>query len=222
MLSLLAMDSGQPSGRSMPIEHTHHDLVSLRRELDERLRALELDLKRAAGDIPAQVAKRRTLAQSLELGRRLIETYELVKHSPSWLKAGATVVADPVTNLVAKREGGEDVLEFEHRCRPYSFRFQRFPKQEPSGLSIENDGPGALLSLCSERGTALFAASIEEKQGAGERSYRPLEIEAFIPGDWLKDFLELSEEMVALKREMDLRRQYDPAELERLRRRFGL
>ncbi|MEW6542799.1 MAG: hypothetical protein AB1411_04215 [Nitrospirota bacterium] len=216
------MDSRLPPDHAMPIEHKYHDLVSFRRALDERLRALELDLKRVAGDIPAQVAKRKALAQSLELGRRLLEMYEPVKHSPGWIRAGASVVSDPVPNLVTKQEGEEDILEFEHNRRSYSLRFRRCPEQQSPGLSAEGDVPHALLSFCNEQGMALFANSIVEEQDARGRYCKPLDIEVFIPGEWIKDFLELSEEIAALKREMEIRRKYDPAELERLRRHFGL
>lgn len=202
----------------MNLELKFHDLVSLRRALDERLKALEMDLRRIAGDIPAQVEKRKSLAHSLELSRRLLEIYEPVRHSPSWIKAGAGLVCDPVSNPVSRREGEEDILEFDHDHNTYSLRLKRISSDgsDPGGSSV------VLLSFCDVGGRTLFAVSVVQEQDSHGCHYRPLDIEVFIPGHWIKDFLELSEEIVALKREMDIRKKYDPAELERLKKHFGL
>lgn len=202
----------------MSSELKFHDLVSLRRALDERLRALEQDLRRVAGDIPAQVEKRKALAQSLELSRRLLEMYEPVQHSPSWIKAGGGLVCDPVSNPVSKREGEEDILEFDHDHNTYSLRFKRIS----SGQANPNRPVVALLSFCDVGGRTLFAVSMAQERDSHGLHYRPLDIEVFIPGNWVKDFLELSEEIAALKREMEIRKKYDPAELERLKKHFGL
>jgi hypothetical protein len=202
----------------MNLELKFHDLVSLRRALDERLKALEMDLRRIAGDIPAQVERRKTLAHSLELSRRLLEMYEPVQHSPSWIKAGAGLVCGPVSNPVSRREGEEDILEFDHDHNTYSLRFKRVSSDgsDPGGSSV------VLLSFCDVGGRTLFAVSVVQEPDSHGCHYRHLDIEVFIPGHWIKDFLELSEEIAALKREMDIRKKYDPAELERLKKHFGL
>ncbi len=202
----------------MSLELKFHDLVSLRRALDERLRALELDLRRVAGDIPAQVEKRKALAQSLELSRRLLEMYEPVQHSPSWIKTGASLVCEPVSNPVSRREGKEEVLEFESRHNTYSLRFKRISSD---GSDPESSNT-ALISFCDVGGRTLFAVSVQQEQDAHGRHFRPLDIEVFIPSNWIKDFLELSEEIAALQREMEIRKKYDPAELEKLKKHFGL
>lgn len=206
----------------MSPESRYHDLISLRNALDLRLKQLEWDLKRMAGDIPAQVQKRKALAQSLELSKRLFEMYEPVQHSPGWIKTGASLAID----VVSKKEGQEDILEFEHNRRTYSLRLKRNAPLEPSeevDLGTVGTVEGqALLSFCDARGVPLFAISLEEVQEARGRVFRPLDIDVFIPGDWIKDFLELSEEIAALQKEMELRKKYDPAELEKLKQHFGL
>jgi len=68
----------------MATEHKFNDLVSLRRSLDDRLKRLEDDLRRISGDVHAQVEKRKHLARTLELGRRLLDMYEQVRDSPHW------------------------------------------------------------------------------------------------------------------------------------------
>ncbi len=222
MISLDARTSDRPAalaGRDrMSSELKFHDLASLRRALDERLRALEQDLRRVAGDIPAQVEKRKALAQSLELSRRLLEMYEPVQHSPSWVKAGGGRVCDPVSNPVSKREGEEDILEFDHNRNTYSLRFKRVSPDEVNPARPV----AALLSFCDVGGRTLFAVSVTQERDSHGLRYRLLDIEVFIPGNWVKDFLELSEEIAALKREMEIRKKYDPAELERLKKHFGL
>ena len=209
----------------MSPESKYNDLISLRNALDSRLKQLEWDLKRMAGDIPAQVLKRKALAQSLELSKRLFEMYEPVQHSPGWIKTGANLV-DPIANVVSKKEGQEDILEFEHNRRTYSLRLKRHAPLEPSEEielgSVDAAEAHAMLSFCDARGVPLFAISLEEVQEARGRVFRPLDIDVFIPGDWIKDFLELSEEIAALQKEMELRKKYDPAELEKLKQHFGL
>lgn len=202
----------------MTVEHKFHDLVSLRRALDERLRALEQDLRKVTGDIPAQVERRKALAQSLDLSKRLIEMYEQVQHSPSWIKAGHAGVCTPCFDPVAKTEGDEDILEFEHNFKSYSLR----SKQRSADGPARSGAAQAPLSFCDGVGRVLFAVQVVEEQGAQGRSLRPVDIEVFIPGEWIKDFLELSEEIAALKREMEIRKKYDPAELEKLKKHFGL
>jgi hypothetical protein len=211
----------------MSPESKYQDLISLRNALDLRLKQLEWDLKRMAGDIPAQVEKRKSLAQSLELSKRLLEMYEPVQHSPSWIKAGATLIVDPISNVVSKKEGQVEILEFEHNRRTYSLRLRRHSPPEPRdeaelGTEAAVADDQTLLSFCDARGVPLFAISVDEMQEARGRVFRTLNIEAFIPGEWIKDFLELSEEIVVLQKEMELRKKYDPAELEKLKRHFGL
>lgn len=210
----------------MSPESRYHDLISLHNALDLRLKQLEWDLKRVAGDIPAQVQKRKALAQSLELSKRLFEMYEPVQHSPGWIKSGTSLVIDPISNVVSKKEGQEDILEFEHNRRTYSLRLKRSAPIESSQDAdlgnAETVDAQAMLSFCDARGVQLFAITLEEVQEARGRVFRPLDIEVFIPGDWIKDFLELSEEIAALQKEMELRKKYDPVELEKLKQHFGL
>jgi hypothetical protein len=211
----------------MSSESRYHDLISLRNALDLRLKQLEWDLKRMAGDIPAQVEKRKALAQSLDLSRRLMEMYEPVQNSPSWTKAGSSLIVDPLSNVVSKREGQIESLEFEHNRRSYSLRLRRTTPAEARDEAELGTGAAAvadhtLLSFCDARGIPLFAVSLEEVQEARGRVFRAVDIEAFIPGDWIKDFLELSEEIVVLQKEMELRKKYDPSELEKLKKHFGL
>jgi hypothetical protein len=211
----------------MSPDSRYHDLVSLRNALDLRLKQLEWDLKRMAGDIPAQVEKRKALAQSLDLSRRLLEMYEPVQHSPSWIKAGSTLIVDPLSNVVSKKEGQVEILEFEHNRRSYSLRLRRGGPSEPRdetelGTAVADDDDRTMLSFCDARGIPLFAVSLEEMQEARDHVFRVVDIDAFIPGDWIKDFLELSEEIAVLQKEMELRKKYDPAELEKLKRHFGL
>jgi hypothetical protein len=207
-----------------------HDLVSLRRALDERLRRLEQDLKKTTGDIHAQVEQRKQLARSLELSRRLLEMYEQVQGAPSWERAapvGAGAGAEAMqhatlVSLRAQAEGEapiEEVLHFDQNKHGYTLRLIR---------NGESDGAPAkgcvapLLSFCNSAGTMLLAIDLIEEPTPTGPVCKSTDIKAFVPGNWIKDFLELSEQVSALKKELEIRKKYDPSEIATLKQRFGI
>jgi hypothetical protein len=220
----------------MATEHKFQDLVSLRRSLDERLKRLEDDLRRMSGDVHAQVEKRKSLARTLELGRRLLDMYEQVRDSPHWEAVAGPLSGDPAeagskeevdltaaffvkTGLLAI--GEEHLLRFEQNHNQYSLRVTR-------GVPVveRDEAPHVptLLSFCSGAGSILFAIDVVEEPTSpgGGITYRTTDIKAFVPSNWIKDFLELSEQVAALKKELELRKKYDPVELDKLKKHFGL
>lgn len=219
----------------MATEHKFQDLVSLRRSLDERLKRLEDDLRRVTGDVHAQVEKRKSLARTLELGRRLLDMYGQVRDSPHWetvtppsgeqREAGGTEGPGRAAPFFIQTGlltiGEEYLLRFEQNHNQYSLRITR-------GVPVaeEDDGPPAptFLSFCSGAGNILFAIDVVEESPplGGDVTYRTTDIKAFVPSNWIKDFLELSEQVAALKKELELRKKYDPVELDKLKKHFGL
>lgn len=222
----------------MATEHKFNDLVSLRRSLDDRLKRLEDDLKRISGDVHAQVDKRKHLARTLELGRRLLDMYEQVRDSPHWERVAPPPFGDAAgeerageaagsrmpppffqTGLLAI--GEEQLLRFEQNHNQYSLRITRAlptPEEEREALPAQS-----FLSFCGGAGNILFAIDlIEESAPFGVTIHRTTDIKAFVPSNWIKDFLELSEQVAALKKELELRKKYDPVELDKLKKHFGL
>ncbi|MDE3036386.1 MAG: hypothetical protein KGJ14_10480, partial [Nitrospirota bacterium] len=88
-------------------EPKFHDLVSLRRALDDRLRRLEQDLKQMTGNVHAQVEQRKALARSLELSRRLLDMYEQVQGSPNWETAAPVATGSVSTSEALASQPGQ-------------------------------------------------------------------------------------------------------------------
>lgn len=212
-------------------EPKFHDLVSLRRALDDRLRRLEQDLKKMTGNIHAQVEQRKALARSLELSRRLLDMYEQVQGSPSWETAApaatgsASAIEAQAGGVPASQPGQADTgdagmeqfLRFDQNRHGYTLRLSR----SPGGLTKGVPAP-ALLSFCNGAGVTLFAIDLIEEATPYGPAYRSTDVKAFVPGHWIRDFLELSEQVSALKKELDIRKKYDPAEISKLKRQFGI
>nr|MBI3612885.1 hypothetical protein [Nitrospirota bacterium] len=212
----------------MDDEPKFHDLVSLRRALDDRLRRLELDLQKMTGNIHAQVEQRKALARSLELSRRLLDMYEQVRSSPHWEKivpetAGVELAsetpADRASTPTAVETGmcNGEFLRFDQNSRGYIICLNRNSGGLTTGYSVST-----FLSFCHEAGTTLLAVDLIEEQTPYGPTYKSTDIKAFVPGNWIKDFLELSEQVSALKKELEIRKKYDPAEIDRLKRLFGI
>lgn len=207
-------------------EPKFHDLVSLRRALDDRLRRLEQDLKQMTGNVHAQVEQRKALARSLELSRRLLDMYEQVQGSPNWETAAPVATGSVSTSEALASQPGqadtgdagtEQFLRFDQNRHGYTLRLSRIP----GGLTKGVPAP-ALLSFCNGTGVTLFAIDLIEEATPYGPAYRSTDVKAFVPGHWIRDFLELSEQVSALKKELDIRKKYDPAEVSKLKRQFGI
>jgi len=215
----------------MEDEPKFHDLVSLRRALDDRLHRLEQDLKKMTGNIHAQVEQRKALARSLELSRRLLDMYEQVQGSPSWDKiapavAGDAPAAETLQNAtddsrtVQPEACEEEILHFDQNRHGYTLRLSR--GVGGNGGATKGLRAPTLLSFCNDAGTTLLAIDLIEEPTPYGPIYKSTDVKAFVPGHWIKDFLELSEQVSALKKEFEIRKKYDPAEIDKLKRQFGI
>jgi hypothetical protein len=212
-------------------EPKFHDLVSLRRALDDRLHRLEQDLKKMTGNIHAQVEQRKALARSLELSRRLLDMYEQVRSSPNWEKVvsaetggepagGAPAEGLPVSQAAGPEASEEALLRFDQNQHGYTLRLSQGSGGNgdmPTGLRAPT-----LLSFCNDAGTTLLVIDLIEEPTPYGPTYKSTDVKAFVPGNWIKDFLELSEQVSALKKEFEIRKKYDPGEVARLKRQFGI
>ncbi|TAJ09966.1 MAG: hypothetical protein EPO61_04440 [Nitrospirae bacterium] len=212
----------------MDDEQKFHDLISLRRALDARLRRLEQDLREMTGNIHAQVEQRKALARSLELSRRLLDMYEQVRSSPHWEKvASETAGGESAREAPADEasvpppvgtEGCEgEFLRFDQNSRGYIICRKRVSEGLTTGCPAS-----MLLSFCHDAGATLLTIDLIEEQTPYGPTYKSTDIKAFVPGNWIKDFLELSEQVSALKKELEIRKKYDPVEIDKLKRLFGI
>lgn len=164
------------------------------------------------GNIHAQVEQRKALARRLELSRRLLDMYEQVRSSPHWEK----VV--PAVGGGAPAEACEgEFLRFDQNSRGYTICLNRGSGGPTTGCSAFT-----LLSFCHDAGAMLLAIDLIEEQTPYGPTCKSTDIKAFVPGHWIKDFLELSEQVSALKKELAIRKKYDPAEIDKLKRLFGI
>jgi len=164
--------------------------------------------------------------------------YEQVRDSPHWEsvappQSGETAGEERAGRAAGSRTpppffqtgllaiGEERLLRFEQNHSQYSLRITRAlptPEEEREALPAQS-----FLSFCGGAGNIFFAIDlIEEPAPFGSTIHRTTDIKAFVPSNWIKDFLELSEQVAALKKELELRKKYDPAELDKLKKHFGL
>lgn len=183
------------------------------------------------GNIHAQVEQRKALARSLELSRRLLDMYEQVRSSPNWEKVVSAETGDapaaetPQNATDASRTVQPDaceeaLLRFDQNQHSYTLRLSQGSGGNgdmPKGLRAPT-----LLSFCNDAGTTLLAIDLIEEPAPYGPTYKSTDVKAFVPGNWIKDFLELSEQVSALKKEFEIRKKYDPGEIARLKRQFGI
>ncbi len=183
------------------------------------------------GNIHAQVEQRKALARSLELSRRLLDMYEQVRNSPNWEKAvpaatdGEPAGDAPADGLPASQAAQpeafeETFLRFDQNQHGYTLRLSQGSGGN-GGMTKGHPAP-TLLSFCNDAGTTLLAIDLIEEPAPYGPTYKSTDVQAFVPGHWIKDFLELSEQVSALKKEFEIRKKYDPAEVNKLKRQFGI
>jgi hypothetical protein len=196
-------------------------LRDLRAGFEESLRSLERDAATDATHISEKIEKRKELARSIDLSGRILSIYENVKYYPSWSQHCPDYVCSSISNVAPFEQSekslyGEKVsLDFEFKGKGWSFAFRGNRVILPDGADGGYYGGVSLLD-CAKN--LLFEGRYE--RGEYSSSYKPLDIDAFVPGEWVVEFLELSEEIAATRREADLK--HKRAELQEQRQRFGL
>ncbi len=140
--------------------------------------------KVARDDVEGQVEHLQYLASTLGLGKRLLRTYDEVKfvapgRRPQLKQWGCVVRGHEVKG--AERA---TVVRIELQRRPYILTFR-----EPE---VSYEDVKAYLDLHADKGQLLFSALLHLDVNEPGDGWVPGTIEAFIPGDWVKDFLELS------------------------------
>lgn len=196
-------------------------LSDLRAAFAESLRRLERDVATDAAHASEEIEKRKELARSIDLSARIFSIYDNIKYYPHWSQHRSDYVCSSISNvtLFEKSEKSlyrhEESLDFEFRGKGWSFAFQGSRVILPDGA---DGGYYGRLRLLDSAKNLLFGGRYE--RGEYSSSYNPLDIEAFVPGEWAVEFVELSEEIAATRRRVDLKR--ERAELQEQRQRFGL
>ncbi len=163
------------------------------------------------------VERRKELAKSLRVGERLLLVVGDVKYYPSWSKGDAVAVCDLVSNVVVAEQSIHDyTVEFQLKERKYAIEYEKHWFVGPDG---DASGPYfGHITLRSGEGLELFTGRFSEGEYGGRVEF--YDVDAFRPGAWLDEVLELAERIDALGQERRLR--YELGEVEGQRERFGL
>ncbi len=192
-----------------------HDL-SLEDELQELLRVYDSGLEAlktvSGSDVHAQVRARKNLATRLALAQRLVRIYDEVKFVPDQRKPALTQLGCIVHGQEVHGVERTSLVRFDLRQTPYLLRFKEPPASQ--------DGVVSYLELLEPSGNLFFSVLVELDVNESGRGWVPTEIEAFVPGDWVKDILALSISLDGeSSRSQSTPRASDP---EDLRKKFGL
>lgn len=200
---------------------TQKALRDLRAAFAESLHPLEWDVAADTERVTEEIEKRKEFARSIDLSARIFSIYDNIKYYPHWSQYSPDDVCPSISNVAVFENsekslyGNEESVDFEFKGKRWSFAFRGNRVILPDGA---DGGYYGHLSLLDSAKNLVFEGSYQ--RGEYSFSYEPLDIEAFVPREWTVEFLELSEEIAAIRRESDLKR--ERSELEKQRERFGL
>ncbi len=187
-------------------------------------RALWDDIRRGSyktsiegsSSIYEEVGKRKQRAETLKLRALFEELYfHNIIYYPRWIKHSRSYVPSIVTSVI---ELEKEAIQIELNGKKYLFCFKENKFSTPDGEAHRH---GLLeLSLSNERLLALNAAFDYEREYDPDWSI--FGIEAFIEGDWIRDFQELKHRIEVEYEERKRREQNDPQKLASLKRNFGI
>lgn len=164
--------------------------------------------------IEAEVAERKQRAQELGVDGLITGLYyNNIRYYPSWIKRGAvcSLVRDAV-DLKDKR-----VKLSLKNGRDYIFSFKEHGFTMPDGEWVNS---GTLELFHNNKKVLSLDMSLENNRT--DSQWYPLDIEAFVEGDWVKDFKELEKRIETERQEERRREQEDPERLKKLKEDFGI
>lgn len=189
-------------------------LQQLRDALTAQLRDLERELQLSRERIQPSVERRKELAKSLRLGERLLLVVRDITYYASQSERDPAAVCGLVSNVVVTEKSIHDyTVQFEFKQRRYAVEYTEYTGYEWEDGTFRRSGHVTLRSL---DGVEVFTGRFSEYGGPVKFD----DIEAFLPGAWLEEFLELAERIDALGRERTL--QYELGQVQRQRERFGV
>lgn len=185
------------------------DLAGLLRQYDAGLARLDTV---GRDDLEAQVEHLQALAGKLALGRRMLRIYDEVKFVPPGRRPQLEQWGCVVRGHEVKGAERASLIHFDLQRRPYTLTFR-----EPE---VSYEDVRACLDLHADQGALVFSILLEldvNEPGAG---WTPRRVDAFVPGDWVRDVLDFS---VRLEPGRAPGGQDGPsAQPDDLKRRFGL
>ncbi len=201
-------------------ERIKESVQTLRRSLDEELSQLERSLKDQSGDIHQRVSERQQLVRELEIDKKLTEIYEEIKYYPSWSarddwgKYRNCEIDDPKE----EKKDHEKIIRFGLNNKTYVLLY----KDEGSSTGFDGDYfHHTHLNLLDAQGNILIGINISV-----EVDYvvelRPFSVDAFKPGDWIKDILECYELFQANKKRKKIEDKYEQGKINELKNNFDL
>ena len=143
--------------------------------------------------------------------KKITEIWEEIRHYPSPYRLCE------IDNPQRDKRENEIELTFVLNNHPYRFIYR------DEGGKTGFDGNyyhHAKLSLHNMNLLMEISISVERIEIGS--IMEPFDVSAFIPGGWVEDFLECYERFQANKKARGIAREYDPAKVSDLKKRFGL
>ena len=159
------------------------------------------------------VEQRTEQALSLRLGERLLRVFEYARYRQGWIERDPAwntglILNETVSEPPTPGLDGSRTVEFDASGKRYCIEVE---------THLSYDVNYGHLTLREAVGNELFTARFH---GRNSSSCQVYSVEAFRPGPWVAEFLEISERLSALHRERELH-----AERQKVRRQieqFGL
>ena len=163
-----------------------------------------------------EVERRKQRAKSLKIPELFEELYfHGIKFYPSWIQHNRAYVPSSVSSAV---EQDKERVVLELNGRKYTFLFKENRFSTPDG---EMHRHGLLGLFYNDQRVLALNAAFEY-----EREYDPdwsiFDVEAFVEGDWLGDFVQLQRQVQTAKEERVRRERENPDKLAKLKKDFGI
>lgn len=120
------------------------------------------------------------------------------------------------------------VLTFVLNGKPYRIIFQQYDSSQSYSRDSKYDKEPVGLTLESN-GQTIYSARIYKIRASGEypvswyvSSDSPYDIEAYLPGGWVREFKMLAEQVEKAKEREDFEAKHSPSALDDLKKKFGL
>jgi len=172
-----------------------------------------------------EVAKRRKRATDLGLPEMISKLYsDKIEFYPSWItiEANREHVCSLVTSAEKIKAAGQDEkdkIKIILKGREYSFEYSKDHFSLPDG---DSSSTGDLILYFGNKKVFHVSMSIDfNEYGSTMSNFKP---EAFVEGDWVKDFQELSQRIPIEEKERETREAEKemPESVKKLKEDFGI
>jgi hypothetical protein len=172
-----------------------------------------------ADKIFKEVAKRKARAEELGIKELISELYfDALVYYPHWLKNGPEYVCSFIKNAVETIDK-KDVkrTNIKMKDKDYVFFFKTMSFSTPDG---EYHTHGDLDLFLDNKKILGLDTALEA--GAYDSTWKAFQINAFIEGDWIKDFTQLQQQIEIENEERERRKKEAPEKIMKLKEDFGI